>query len=133
MKDVLLFVLVGLAGGLLGGMGLGGGTLLIPLLTFVMGVDGRAAAWLNLITFLPMSVVALIIHAKNKMVSWRDVFAIAPFALLSALAFSLLSSEIPSETLKKTFGWFLIALGSASLAFAFGKSLLSAVRRKRAK
>ena len=133
MKEVLLFVLVGVGGGVLGGMGLGGGTLLIPLLTLVLGVHGRVAAWLNLITFLPMSAVALVIHAKNKMVSWRDAFCLAPFALLSALAFSLLSSEISSKTLKIAFGWFLIALGSASLLFSLVKSIFSARRRKRAK
>ena len=46
----LLLALCGFAGGLLGGMGMGGGTALIPLLTLA-GVPQAAAQGVNLLSF----------------------------------------------------------------------------------
>ena len=66
--EYLFYALAGLAGGMLGGMGMGGGTVLIPLLTILLGVPQHAAQAINLISFLPMAGVALIIHFKNGLV-----------------------------------------------------------------
>ena len=65
----LLFIIVGFLGGLLGGMGMGCGTVLIPLLSIVCGVNQHTAQAINLISFIPMAVVTLIIHIKNKLVN----------------------------------------------------------------
>ena len=67
----LIFLLCGIAGGVLGGMGMGGGTLLIPLLTAVCGVKQTAAQGVNLLCFLPMSAVALAVHAKSGLLKKR--------------------------------------------------------------
>ena len=72
MKTILL-IIIGLLGGVIGGMGMGGGTLLIPLLTIFAGMEQHAAQALNLIAFVPMSVVALGIHIKNKLVDFKTV------------------------------------------------------------
>ena len=74
--DIVLMIIFGVIGGLIGGMGMGGGTLLIPLLTLFGGITQRVAQSLNLITFLPMAVVALIIHAKNKLLDYKRALII---------------------------------------------------------
>ena len=51
----LVFLVCGVCGGVLGGMGMGGGTLLIPLLTIFCGVEQGIAQGVNLLSFLPMS------------------------------------------------------------------------------
>lgn len=51
----LVCLLAGLAGGVLGGMGMGGGTVLIPILTMLCGVPQHMAQSVNLFSFLPMS------------------------------------------------------------------------------
>ena len=43
----VLFIVFGIIGGLLGGMGMGGGTLLIPLLTLGLDVPQQTAQLLN--------------------------------------------------------------------------------------
>ena len=73
--EYVYFALAGLAGGLLGGMGMGGGTVLIPLLSIFMNVDQHAAQALNLISFLPMAVVAHVIHFKNGLVNTKSRFS----------------------------------------------------------
>ncbi|MBP5404963.1 MAG: sulfite exporter TauE/SafE family protein [Clostridia bacterium] len=124
MKGVGWYLLAGLAGGVLGGMGLGGGTLLIPILTLCLGVEGRTAAWLNLLTFLPMSVVALCIHCKHRLVSASDLWMFLPPAVISALVAALLSSKWDADLLRKIFGWFLIVTGAISLFLSLLKSPL---------
>ena len=72
-----LFVIFGALGGILGGMGMGGGTLLIPLLTIFTNTKQKEAQGINLIVFIPMAVIALIIHFKNKLVLVkRSIFLI---------------------------------------------------------
>ena len=56
MGFVVLF-LIGFAGGVLGGMGMGGGTALIPLLT-LCGVGQAEAQAVNLLAFAPTAAPA---------------------------------------------------------------------------
>lgn len=108
--EYVYFALAGLAGGLLGGMGMGGGTVLIPLLSIFMNVDQHAAQALNLISFLPMAVVALVIHFKNGLVEYKkSLFVIVP-ALLFAVLGCFAAKNTEGELLGKLFGGFLAAL-----------------------
>lgn len=106
----LLFALVGLIGGVLGGMGMGGGTLLIPLLSIFLSVTQHSAQGINLISFIPMAIVALILHFKNKLVETKGLLFIILPAVLTAAGGSFLSSGLDGEILKRVFGGFLIAL-----------------------
>lgn len=123
----IIFFLCGVAGGVLGGMGMGGGTLLIPLLTAVCGVGQSASQGVNLLSFLPMSLVALGVHAKNGLLR-RDglLFLILPALLFSAL-FSVAAAFLPDEVLSKGFGFFLIVLSffqfSAAIRGGFNKPI----------
>ncbi len=68
--------IAGVLGGILGGMGMGGGTVLIPLLSIFYDVGQHTAQAINLISFIPMAVVALIIHIKNGYVKFKSVLII---------------------------------------------------------
>ena len=105
-----IFFLCGIAGGVLGGMGMGGGTALIPLLTIFCGVEQGAAQGINLLSFLPMSFVALGIHAKTGLLKKEGLLWIVAPALVASALFSVLAAYLPSEVLKKGFGAFLIVL-----------------------
>ena len=82
----LVYLLAGLAGGVLGGMGMGGGCVLIPILTVLCGVPQHMAQSVNLLTFLPMAAVSLHVHAENGLLDTRGVlWMIVPATLLSVL------------------------------------------------
>ena len=115
----LIFLLCGLAGGILGGMGMGGGTLLIPLLTAVCGVKQSAAQGINLLSFLPMSLVALSVHAKSGLLKKEGLAYLMVPALLFSALFSLAAAFLPDEALSKGFGFFLIALSVYQFISAF--------------
>ena len=106
----VLACVLGVACGVFGGMGMGGGTLLIPALTAFFDVEQKIAQSINLISFLPMSAVALFIHLKNKRVDFKNVlYMIIPAVIFSAGG-SFLATIIKSNLLKIFFGVFLVLL-----------------------
>ena len=105
-----LIALCGVAGGIFGGLGMGGGTLLIPMLVNFFDIEQKIAQSINLISFLPTSIVALIVHIKKKRVDFKGVLFIIIPALLSSIVGSLLAGRLGNDVLKKCFGFFLIAL-----------------------
>lgn len=107
-----LFIIFGALGGVLGGMGMGGGTLLIPLLTLFTDIKQKEAQGINLIVFVPMAIVALVIHFKNKLINIKaGVYCIITGAIFSVLG-AILALQLKSENLKLYFGIFLIVLSA---------------------
>ena len=113
------YLILGFIGGIPAGMGMGGGTVTIPLLVLVGGVEQKIAQCANLFSFLPMSVGALKTHAQNRLLQTQGIlWIILPALLLSVLGVAV-AAYLPSQTLSKAFGAFLIGLS----VFGFYNSL----------
>lgn len=108
--EYIWYVVAGVIGGILGGMGMGGGTALIPLLSIFYSVSQHTAQAVNLISFIPMAVVALIIHIKNKLVDFKRVIYIIVPGLLTCILGCYLARAMSAELLKRFFGGFLLLL-----------------------
>lgn len=108
---ILWFGLAGLVSGVVAGMGMGGGTLLIPILSIFLDVEQRTAQGINLIVFVPMSLVALIIHCKNKLVDFKVGLPIMIAGIFSSVGGSLLAMKLSNDVLRKLFGGFLLLVG----------------------
>jgi len=104
-------IVVGVLGGIVGGMGMGGGTLTIPLLTIFLGYQQLSAQGVNLIAFLPMSLVALLIHIKNHLVAFKSTWLLAVIGCVFSLGGALIANNVSNVVLKKLFAIFLIGLG----------------------
>jgi uncharacterized membrane protein YfcA len=110
MLEYIWYVFAGIVGGVLGGMGMGGGTALIPLLSIFYSVGQHTAQAINLVSFIPMAVVALILHFKNKLIEFdRILFIIIP-GILTCVVGCYIARAITGEVLKRCFGGFLILL-----------------------
>ncbi len=128
--SLVFYILAGIAGGIMGGMGLGGGTLLIPLLTVFLDVNGKQAAAINLISFIPMSIFACIVHAKNKLLDLKKALLIALPAAATCAASSLLAQKVSADALSKGFAVFLVCLACLMLisrVLKAWKSLMSKI------
>ena len=112
----------GVLGGILGGMGMGGGTVLIPLLTIFNGVGQHTAQAINLIAFIPMAVVALIIHVKNKAVEFNKIVFIILPGIITCVIGCYLAKNVTGDLLKKFFGGFLILLSIFQFVGIFQKN-----------
>ena len=109
MKYLLLCV-AGAISGVLGGMGMGGGTLLIPALTLLFNFKQHFSQTVNLVSFVPMAIIALIIHFKNKMIKKEGILIIIIFAIAFSIGGSLLAKVVSGNLQTKLFGGFLILL-----------------------
>ncbi len=110
MKTII-FIIIGISGGIIGGMGMGGGTLLIPLLVLFTKLSQHAAQAINLAAFIPMSIVALIIHFKNKLVMVKKaIWILIPATIVSVFS-SVLADKVSANNLTRYFGIFLLCLG----------------------
>lgn len=111
----MIYGVIGFFAGIIGGMGMGGGTILIPALVLFMSVDPKIAQSINLLSSIPMTIVALIIHIKNKNVEFSLIKSIAIFGVIGAIGGSFLANYLSSEILRKVFGGFLFLVGSIEI------------------
>jgi uncharacterized membrane protein YfcA len=118
MKFYLYLLLVFL-GGIPAGMGMGGGTVTIPLLTLVGGAPQKFAQSANLFSFLPMSGGALKVHAKNGLLKTDGIFWVMIPALVFSVGSSLLAAAVSGGALRRAFGFFLIGLAIAAFLKLF--------------
>lgn len=103
-------ILIGLISGIVSGTGMGGGTILIFLLTFILGKEQHIAQATNLIFFIPTSIVAIIVNLKNKNIDMKLAIIISIFGILGAIIGANISINTDVYLLKKIFGYFLAGI-----------------------
>ena len=103
MKEIIF----GIISGSVAAMGMGGGTILIFLLTFFCGLEQHVAQATNLIFFIPTSIVAIIVNIKNKNINLKLATIISIFGILGAIIGANLSVHTDVKMLRKYFGIFL--------------------------
>ena len=64
----MMMVAIGFLSGIISGMGIGGGTILIPALVFLEGMGQQEVQIINLIYFIPTALIALDFHNKNNLI-----------------------------------------------------------------
>lgn len=105
------FVVAGIISGLIAGMGMGGGTFLIPVLTIFFDIVQSKAQGINLFAFLPCAIFSLIIHIKNKLVDFKVGLPIIIAGVVSSALASMLALHLKNKFLQILFGVFLLAIG----------------------
>lgn len=104
-------VAIGFCAGIISGMGIGGGTILIPALLFLTEINQQQAQGVNLLYFIPTAIAALVMHRKNGTLEMKTAKPLAAFGFFGAIAGALLAVSMQSEGLKRLFGGFLLLMG----------------------
>lgn len=107
----MILFFIGLAAGIISGMGIGGGAILIPALVIFVKPEQHIAQSINLLFFIPTAVIALTIHIKNKKVDFKMALPIIISGLAGAFIGSKLAIMLTGIALKRYFGIFLLAMG----------------------
>ncbi|HEY5586544.1 MAG TPA: sulfite exporter TauE/SafE family protein [Ruminiclostridium sp.] len=107
----MIIILIGLAAGIISGMGIGGGAILLPALVIFVHPEQHVAQSVNLLFFIPTAIVALAIHIKHKNVDFKNGIPILIFGLGGAVLGSKIALSIDGEVLRKIFGVFLLSMG----------------------
>ncbi len=108
---MIFFIISGLVSGIFAGMGMGGGTFLIPILTVLLSVEQKTAQLINLIVFLPMALICTIIYARKKLLKFKYLLLISVPACAVSIVAAIFSLKTSNNLLKISFGVFLIILG----------------------
>ena len=74
----MLPALAGFFTGILSAWGIGGGTLLLLVMSLFLGVDQITAQGINLLYFLPTAAMALVQHRKNGLLDAPSWAALSP-------------------------------------------------------
>jgi len=109
-SETIILLLIGLGAGIVSGMGMGGGTILIPALVLTINPQQHTAQSVNLLFFIPTAVVALIIHIKNKHIDFKMAVPIIAFGMCGSFVGSWLAMRLAGGELKRLFGFFLLAM-----------------------
>lgn len=105
------FLMIAILSGLFAGMGMGGGTFLIPLITLLMNVEQEVAQCINLLVFIPMAVVDIIIYSKKKYIDYENWWIISVPAVIISTLGALVAFKLPGNVLKIIFGSFISLIG----------------------
>ena len=107
MTDWLIPFLCGLGARVLSAWGVGGGTLLLLVMTLLLDVDQRTAQGINLLFFLPAAASALFVHRKNGYLDRPTLHAAIPPAAAAALLGAWISTAVDAQVLRRPFGVYL--------------------------
>ena len=97
--------------GFLTGLGIGGGSLLILWLTFVLHMDSFTARGIVLLFFIPAAIISSIFRWRQGTLSILSALPAMISGCAAAIIFSLLSRTIDSHVLNRLFGIILIGAG----------------------
>jgi uncharacterized protein len=103
--------LIGLLAGFLSGMfGVGGGTVIVPLLVLLLAFDQRLAAGTSLLAIVPTSIVGVISYALHGTVAWIPALILAAGAVVGAQIGTWLLPRVSQNALRWAFVVFLAAV-----------------------
>ena len=110
-------IVLGLVAGMLSGLfGVGGGVLIVPALTLLLGFDQRVAAGTSLAAVVPVSVVGVISYAGSGAVDWLVAGILAVAAVGGAQIGTALLGRLSRQAVRWGFILFLVVV-IASLFF----------------
>lgn len=125
MRILLLILFSGLSG-IFAGMGMGGGTFLIPLLSLVFGFSQTICQSTNVVCFVVLASICFVIYVKNKLIDFKAMFCVGLPALAIAILASIFALKIKSDLLGILFACFIILVG----IFCFIKTIILMVKNK---
>ena len=105
-------IIIGVISGIVSGTGMGGGTILIFLLTYLCNIEQHIAQATNLIFFIPTSIIAIIVNAKNRNINVKLGIIISLYGILGAIIGANLSIHLDVKSLRKYFGIFLLIISA---------------------
>ena len=108
-------IITGMISGFITSLGMGGGSILILMLTYFFNVEQQIAQAANLIFFIPTAIVAIIIHFKNKNVDKEVGKKLLLPSIFGAGFGAYFTKFVNVKSLRKYFGIFLLVIGILEL------------------
>ena len=114
--------IVGMASGVLASMGLGGGFVLVVYFALFTDFVQKGAQGINLLFFIPITLIAVVIHIKNKLIDIKTAVICSLIGIPAVVAGFYLAQNIDNMWLRKAFAVFIITSGLKDLLSGLGKN-----------
>ncbi|MBI4397574.1 MAG: sulfite exporter TauE/SafE family protein [Candidatus Omnitrophica bacterium] len=109
--NIFLIIFFGIAAGVLSGLlGIGGGTVLVPLFLYVMKMDIHTATGTSLAVIIPTTIIGALAHHSAGQVDWKAALIIAILSALGVYAGVKLNVMLPQLVLQRVFAVFLFLI-----------------------
>ncbi len=105
MKTILIGIITGFANGLFGA---GGGTIVVPAMERILGVEEHKAHATAIAVILPLSMISAGIYMQKQAVDWSTVFYVSIGGVVGGYIGAKILNKIPSKWLHKVFGLFML-------------------------
>lgn len=110
--SILPLALWGLGIGFITGLlGAGGGFLIIPALVLFVKLPMKTAIGTSLVIIAINSIFGFLFSLKQTYLDWKILLLVTGLSIIGIYLGSLWAEKIPGKTLKKWFGWFVVAMG----------------------
>ena len=111
----ILASVVGLASGILASMGMGGGFIMVVYLAIFTDIVQKSAQGINLLFFIPITIIAVIIHIKNGLIDVKTAVFCSIAGVPMVVAGFYLAQYMGNDWLRKGFAVFIIISGLKDL------------------
>lgn len=106
---------VGLASGILASMGFGGGFVLVVYFALFTDLMQKGAQGINLLFFIPITVIAVFLHIKNKLIDVKTAVICSIIGIPAVVGGFYLAQVVDNQWLRKAFAVFIIISGLKDL------------------
>ncbi len=114
--SLVLEIGIGFTAGVMAGMlGVGGGTVLVPGMVLLLGIEQHIAQGVSLGVIAPTALVGTIVHYRRGSIKRETVLWMTPTVVVFALMGGWLANMIESSMLSRLFGILLLFLGARFL------------------
>lgn len=108
-KDKIKLLAIGLTTGLVNGLfGSGGGTIIVPALVFIIGLNDYKAHATAISIILPLSIISTIIYFINGIIPFKIFLLVMSGGLVGSFIGAKTLDKIPIHILRKIFGSMII-------------------------
>jgi uncharacterized membrane protein YfcA len=100
------------AGALAGFLGIGGGVILVPMMTGFLYLNQHRAHGTSLAIIIPIAIVGALIYVLRGDVEWEWVATIGAGSIAGAVVGAKLMMRVPAYRLRQLFGVYTIAIAA---------------------
>lgn len=109
VRVIVQGILVGLVTGILGA---GGGFLIVPALTLLVGLSMPVAVGTSLLVIAMNTASGLVAHLTSVTIDWKLAAMVTLAAVIGSLVGGRFASRIHPDALRRAFGWFVLAMAA---------------------
>lgn len=119
MKRLTKLMIIGFMTGLLNGLfGAGGGTIIVPFMVFLLGIEDHKAHATAISIILPLTIFSSIIYIKSGIFNLPITLNVTLGSVIGGLLGASILNKVPIKYLRKIFEIIMIA---ASIRILFSK------------